>query len=183
MLVIGFILHATFNECKPTLRFVDNLAPRLGLNSDFWLIKFKHQSSGKPGAVQTIGIASVAAATIAFIAMDRKIERIREFINERNEADLSAEEQLDEISNANILDLLRESLMNNRDKNVLKYYRTTDTLLVVILVPLAYFTGAFQADEASIARLLALSIGGYVSCMLVAFAFVKIFGGWLPEDG
>lgn len=73
--------------------------------------------------------------------------------------------------------------MNTGDQNVTKLHRTAGTLLAVIVVPLAYFMGASQSAETSLATLAALVIGGYSSCLLVAFALVKIFDGWLPEDG
>lgn len=57
-----------------------------------------------------IGIALVAAATIAFFAMEIRIEKIREIMNERFEADLATEDELEEISNANIMDLIKEKL-------------------------------------------------------------------------
>lgn len=73
--------------------------------------------------------------------------------------------------------------MNTDDANVAKLHRTAGNLLAVIVVPLAYFTGASQASETSLATAAALVIGGYIACLLVSFTFVKIFGGWLPDDG
>lgn len=57
-----------------------------------------------------IGIALVAAATIAFFAMEVRIEKIRGIMNERFEADLATKEELEKISNANIMDLIKEKL-------------------------------------------------------------------------
>lgn len=73
--------------------------------------------------------------------------------------------------------------MSTGDQNVAKLHRTTGTLLAVVIVPLSYFVGAAQSEAASFLTIVSLAVGGYFGCLLVSFAFVKIFGGWLPDNG
>lgn len=57
-----------------------------------------------------IGAVLVAAAVLAFYAMEVRMSRIRETMTERYEADLATEDELEEIRNSNFHDIMQEIL-------------------------------------------------------------------------
>ena len=73
--------------------------------------------------------------------------------------------------------------MSTDDQNIAKLNRVVGTLLATFIVPLAYFKGVSDHEAPSFATVFALVIGGYVGCLFVAFAFVKVLGRWMPDDG
>lgn len=57
-----------------------------------------------------VGAAIVALGVIAYFAMERRMNEIREIMTERFEADLATEEELDQISNASFVDVVMETV-------------------------------------------------------------------------
>lgn len=51
-----------------------------------------------------------------------------------------------------------------------------------VVVPAAYLIGACQDDGPTLAWLDAISIGGTLGSITLAFAFITAIGRWMPDD-
>ena len=73
--------------------------------------------------------------------------------------------------------------MNTGDQKVLNFYRCWNSIVIIVVVPAAYLIGASQNDGPTLAKLVAISVGGALGSLIFAFIFNAAFGRWMPKEG